>query len=99
MTANGIHVFVVREDNLEGEQTRSLLALHLAELHANSPPGAVSLKQAAALPLSPPSRCTGAGDLWTEQRSPTTGKTISVNFSICAFKISTPADQRSSRAE
>jgi putative acetyltransferase len=34
-------VFVVREDNLEGEQTRSLLALHLAELHVNSPPGAV----------------------------------------------------------
>jgi putative acetyltransferase len=34
-------VFVVREDNLEGEQTRSLLTMHLAELHANSPPGAV----------------------------------------------------------
>jgi putative acetyltransferase len=34
-------MFVVREDKLEGEQTRSLLAMHLAELHANSPPGAV----------------------------------------------------------
>ena len=34
-------MFVVREDNLEGEQTRSLLTMHLAELHANSPPGAV----------------------------------------------------------
>jgi putative acetyltransferase len=34
-------MFVVREDMLEGEQTRSLLALHLAGLHANSPPGSV----------------------------------------------------------
>jgi putative acetyltransferase len=34
-------VFVVREDGLEGEQTRSLLAMHLAEMHANSPPGGV----------------------------------------------------------
>ena len=34
-------MFVVREDNLASEQTRSLLALHLAELHANSPPGGV----------------------------------------------------------
>jgi putative acetyltransferase len=34
-------VFVVREDDLQGEQTRSLLAMHLAELHANSPPGGV----------------------------------------------------------
>jgi putative acetyltransferase len=42
MTSDGsFTVFVVREDNLEGEQTRSLLAQHLAELHANSPPGGV----------------------------------------------------------
>jgi hypothetical protein len=37
----GFQVFVVREDRLEGEQTRSLLAMHLAELYANSPPGGV----------------------------------------------------------
>jgi putative acetyltransferase len=42
MTSDGsFTVFVVREDNLEGEQTRSLLAQHLAELHANSPRGGV----------------------------------------------------------
>lgn len=34
-------MFVVREDNLESEQTRSLLAMHLAGMHANSPPGSV----------------------------------------------------------
>jgi putative acetyltransferase len=34
-------MFTVREDDLEGEQTRSLLAMHLAEMHANSPPGSV----------------------------------------------------------
>jgi putative acetyltransferase len=34
-------MFVVLEDNLESDQTRSLLAMHLAELHVNSPPGSV----------------------------------------------------------
>jgi putative acetyltransferase len=34
-------MFVVREDGLDGRQTRSLLAMHLSEMHANSPPGSV----------------------------------------------------------
>jgi len=34
-------MFIVREDSLEGAQTRSLLAMHLAGMHANSPPGSV----------------------------------------------------------
>lgn len=38
---SGVGMFVVREDNLESEQTRSLLAMHLAGMHANSPPGSV----------------------------------------------------------
>ena len=31
----------IREDDLRGEATRALLALHLAGMHANSPPGSV----------------------------------------------------------
>ncbi|WP_374470755.1 GNAT family N-acetyltransferase [Phenylobacterium sp.] len=31
----------IREDDLTGEPTRALLALHLAGMHANSPPGHV----------------------------------------------------------
>lgn len=31
----------IREDDLSGEPTRALLALHLAGMHANSPPGHV----------------------------------------------------------
>jgi putative acetyltransferase len=31
----------IREDDLSGEQTRQLLALHLSGMHANSPPGHV----------------------------------------------------------
>lgn len=31
----------IREDDLSGEQTRALLALHLAGMHANSPPESV----------------------------------------------------------
>ena len=31
----------VREDDLSGDQVRALLALHLADMHANSPPGGV----------------------------------------------------------
>lgn len=34
-------MFEVREDDLTGEKTRNLLALHLAGMHANSPPGSV----------------------------------------------------------
>lgn len=34
-------MFELREDDLSGEQTRALLALHLAEMHASSPPGTV----------------------------------------------------------
>ena len=31
----------IRQDDLSGEPTRALLALHLAGMHANSPPGTV----------------------------------------------------------
>ena len=34
-------MFDIREDDLSGEQTRALLALHLAGMHASSPPGHV----------------------------------------------------------
>lgn len=34
-------MFVVREDDLQGEQSRALLAFHLAGMHAHSPPGSV----------------------------------------------------------
>ena len=33
--------FVIREDNLSGEQTQGLLKLHLEGMHANSPAGSV----------------------------------------------------------
>jgi putative acetyltransferase len=33
--------FTIRVDDLSGEATRALLALHLAGMHANSPPGSV----------------------------------------------------------
>ena len=33
--------FEIREDDLSGEQTRALLRLHLADMHANSPAGSV----------------------------------------------------------
>jgi putative acetyltransferase len=35
-------MFDIREDDLSGEATRALLALHLAGMHANSPPDRVS---------------------------------------------------------
>lgn len=35
-------MFAIEEDDLTSDETRSLLALHLAGMHANSPPGAVS---------------------------------------------------------
>lgn len=34
-------MFDIMEDNLSGEQSRALLALHLSGMHANSPPEAV----------------------------------------------------------
>jgi putative acetyltransferase len=34
-------MFDIREDDLSADQTRTLLALHLAGMHANSPPGSV----------------------------------------------------------
>lgn len=34
-------MFDIREDDLTGEGTRDLLAIHLAGMHANSPPGHV----------------------------------------------------------
>lgn len=33
--------FDIRQDDLTGDQTRNLLALHLRGMHANSPPGSV----------------------------------------------------------
>ena len=38
---NGTDVLDIREDDLSGDQTRALLALHLAGMHAASPPGQV----------------------------------------------------------
>jgi putative acetyltransferase len=34
-------MFEIREDDLDGEETRALLSLHLAGMHASSPPGSV----------------------------------------------------------
>ena len=34
-------MFAIREDDLHGEPTKDLLAHHLREMHANSPPGSV----------------------------------------------------------
>lgn len=34
-------MFDIKEDDLSGDQTQALLALHLADMHANSPPGSV----------------------------------------------------------
>jgi putative acetyltransferase len=34
-------MLVIREDDLSGQQTRELLALHLSGMHASSPPGHV----------------------------------------------------------
>ena len=34
-------MFEIREDDLSGEATRALLTLHLAGMHAHSPPGSV----------------------------------------------------------
>ena len=34
-------MFDIREDDLSSEQTQALLAIHLASMHANSPPGSV----------------------------------------------------------
>ncbi|MBR0559384.1 GNAT family N-acetyltransferase [Neokomagataea anthophila] len=54
-------MFIIREDDLSGEQTRALIALHLAGMHASSPPGSVF-----ALDLS---GLQGAGTtVWTAWR-------------------------------
>ena len=34
-------LFEIREDDLSGAETRTLVRLHLADMHANSPPGSV----------------------------------------------------------
>src|ERR1700761_1966206 len=38
----GLDVFEIRKDDLSSEATLRLLALHLAGMHANSPPGSVN---------------------------------------------------------
>jgi putative acetyltransferase len=42
-------MFTIREDDLSGDQTRALLALHLAGMHANSPPDSVYALDLSAL--------------------------------------------------
>jgi putative acetyltransferase len=41
MGAEGDGMLAIRQDDLSGEAVRALLALHLAGMHANSPPGHV----------------------------------------------------------
>jgi len=41
MTNEGTVMLVIREDDLSGDATRELLALHLSGMHQNSPPGHV----------------------------------------------------------
>jgi putative acetyltransferase len=45
-------VFDIREDDLSGDQTRALLALHLAGMHADSPPGSVFALDLSGLQVS-----------------------------------------------
>ena len=45
-------MFDIREDDLSGDQTRSLLALHLAGMHAASPPGNVFALDLSGLQVS-----------------------------------------------
>ena len=40
-SVSGVGMFHIREDDLSSEPTRALLALHLAGMHASSPPGHV----------------------------------------------------------
>jgi len=44
-------MFEIREDDLSGEATKRLLALHLAGMHANSPPGNVYALDLSGLKL------------------------------------------------
>ncbi|KPP81513.1 MAG: putative acetyltransferase [Oceanicaulis sp. HLUCCA04] len=44
-------MFDIREDDLTGAETRALLALHLAGMHANSPPGSVFALDLSGLQL------------------------------------------------
>lgn len=41
MSAHPVSAFEIKQDDLSGEQTRLVLALHLAGMHAASPPGSV----------------------------------------------------------
>ncbi len=45
-------MFTIRQDDLSAEPTRQLLAFHLAEMHANSPPGSVFALDLAGLQTS-----------------------------------------------
>ena len=45
-------IFEIREDDLSSEQTRALLVIHLAGMHANSPPGTVSALDLSGLKSS-----------------------------------------------
>lgn len=42
-------MFEIREDDLSGDETRALVALHLAGMHASSPPGTVFALDLAGL--------------------------------------------------
>jgi putative acetyltransferase len=54
-------MFAITDDDLTSEETRSLLAIHLAGMHANSPPGAVSALDLSGL------RVPGVS-VWTARR-------------------------------
>ena len=40
-SSNAVTTFTIREDDLSSDETRSLLAFHLQQMHANSPAGSV----------------------------------------------------------
>jgi len=50
----------IRKDDLSGEATRALLALHLKGMHANSPPGSVFALDLSGLQVPEVTVCTGA---------------------------------------
>jgi putative acetyltransferase len=56
-------VFDIREDDLSGEQVRDLLALHLAAMHRNSPPGSVFALDLSGLQVA-------GVTVWTAWRGP-----------------------------
>jgi putative acetyltransferase len=51
ITKRGGGMFEIREDDMTGEATRALLALHLAGMHASSPPGSVFALDLSGLQL------------------------------------------------